>query len=238
MPPGGAGDDRSSLGIRRAWAGGAVGLVVGFILGGLTVRAWGPPARAAVPAAAARAADPNAPVLVPVRVAVPTEGRPALGNAMARLTVVEFTDYSCPFCRRHATTTLAPLMQRYGSRIRYVVMNFPIAELHPDAPLAAEAAECAADQGKFWEYHDTLFQSQPHDRASLKRFARDLHLDGARFDRCLDSGAKKRLVDDQVRLGNAVGVSGTPAFVIGNQMVEGAYPLAALGKVIDGALGS
>ncbi len=119
------------------------------------------------------------------------DARPSRGPEDAPVTVVEFTDYQCPFCARHYQLTYPRLFQEYGDRIQYVVRNFPIVQNHPHAAKAAEAAECAFVQGRFWQYHDRLFEnSSGLDNESLERYARDLGLDSSRFDRCLDSGDK------------------------------------------------
>ena len=166
-------------------------------------------------------------------VRVETEGRPSRGSADAAVVIVEFTDYACPFCRRHADSTLTPLLRQYGDRIRYVVRNYPIPSLHPDAPAAAEAAECAADQGRFWPYHDRLFQLPGHDRASLVSLAREVGLDGRRFARCLDSGEKAAVVARDMRDGAAAGVTGTPTFFVNGRPVEGYVPVATFTRLID-----
>ena len=109
---------------------------------------------------------------------LPLEGRPALGPADAPVTLVEFTDYQCPFCGRHNNVTAPKLREHYGDMLRVIVLHFPLADIHPLAPKAAEAAECAADQGKFWEYNDTLHADQSAvDPSSLLRHAETLGLD-------------------------------------------------------------
>jgi protein-disulfide isomerase len=150
--------------------------------------------------------------------------------------LVEFMDYECPFCRRHFESTFAPLLAQYGTRVRYVVMNFPIPELHPGAMPAAEAAECANQQGKFWEMHERLLRTEAYDAASLKRQATALKLDRARFDRCLDSGAMRGLIKQHQDQGIALGVSGTPAFFINGRKIEGAMPLGVFAQAIEAAL--
>lgn len=174
---------------------------------------------------------------VPSNVELDLEGRPYLGPEDAPVTIVEFTDYECPFCTQHFRETLPQLLSEYEGTLKYVVLNFPISRIHPFAQQAGEAAECAHDQGRFWEYHDTLFQSQGAlDVQSLKSYAEDLGLDTEIFNTCLDSGAKTQLVLDDIQNGLTYGVSGTPAFFINGQILVGAWPFDRFQTLIDAAL--
>lgn len=105
------------------------------------------------------------------------------------------------------------LLAVYGSKLRYVIRNYPIPSLHPDAPKAAEAAECSHEQKAFWPYHDRLFRATRLEEVSLKRYAAELRLDTAAFNRCLKSGAKAEIVAQDVREARAHGVRGTPAIL-------------------------
>ena len=167
---------------------------------------------------------------------VATEGRPSWGRADARVTIVEFTDYQCPFCRQHFAQTLGPLRRLLADSVRYVVRNYPIPSLHPEAEGAAVAAECAFEQGKFWEYHDRLFEVTAHDAAALRKYARDLKLDVGKFDDCVGSPAAAARVRRDVDDGIALGVQGTPAFFINGRMIEGAVPLAVFALAVQKAL--
>lgn len=159
---------------------------------------------------------------------VATEGRPQRGADDAPITIVEFTDYECPFCGRYIRDTYPALLAEYGDRMKYVVRNFPLSSIHPNARKAAEAAECAFDQGRFWEYHDALFQNQGAlDVPSLKAYAEELGLDVASFATCLDSGAKRDVVAADHRDALAHGVNGTPTFFVNGRMLVGAQQLAA-----------
>ena len=111
----------------------------------------------------------------------------ALGPREAPVTIVEFSDFQCPFCRG-VVPTLKQLAARYPDRVRLVFRDFPIPSLHPDAPLAHEAARCAGEQGQFWPYHDLLFERTNLNAAALKQYAADLKLDDKKFAECLDSG--------------------------------------------------
>jgi protein-disulfide isomerase len=168
---------------------------------------------------------------------IPIEGRPSQGPEDAAVTVVEFTDYQCPFCQRHASDTSPQLLSQNAGKMKYVVLNFPITSIHPYAHKAAEAAECAHDQGQFWEYHDLLFENQSAlDVDSLKRYAVDLGMDSGAFNSCLDSGAKAELVQNDIRLGQGAGIRGTPSFIINGQLLVGAKPISEFQARIDAAL--
>ncbi|MDH3297939.1 MAG: DsbA family protein [Gemmatimonadota bacterium] len=165
------------------------------------------------------------------------EGRPFQGPEDAPVEFVEFTDYECPFCRRFHDTTYPEIRRRYDGRVKWVVRNFPLTQIHPNAALAAEAAECALEQGRFWDYHDLLFER--HDqlsRSDLKGHARELDLDGEQFDRCLDSGEKRLAVQNDLRDGFRFGVTGTPTFFINGQVVVGAQTPEVVSAFIDVAL--
>ena len=181
----------------------------------------------------------------PVRANV--EGALFLGRADAPVTVVEFSDYECPFCSRFFTTTLPALRSEYidAGKVRYVFRDYPIDKLHPHARKAAEAAHCAGDQGegKFWEMHDLLFRNaKALAPAQLGEYARALGLDGAAFDECLGSGRHASRLDRGLADGAAAGVRGTPGFVIGRTTgasvvegtpVRGAQPLETFRRIID-----
>jgi protein-disulfide isomerase len=222
----------------------AVGLVIGFAFGaGLTTlflrpdTVGGIAARTAPTSAQAAEAVPSTvPAVDTLPRLISTEGRPSWGPPNARVTIVEFTDYQCPYCRQHYATTLKPLRQLFGDSVRYVIRNFPIASLHPDAEGAAVAAECAFAQGKFWEYHDRLFESAVLDSTVLRRIARDVGLDGRRFEECLRSPEPMARVQRDLADGIAAGVKGTPGFFINGRMMEGAVPFAVFGVAIEKAL--
>ena len=173
----------------------------------------------------------------PTVVQIRTDGRPFKGPDDSPVTVVEFTDYQCPFCSRHFRQTLPQLLSTYEDRVKFVIMNYPISTIHPLAQKASEAVECAYDQGKFWEYHDLLFNNQPAlDDASLKGYAASLQLDTSAFSTCLDSGEKASQVLADFQTGQNAGVRGTPTFFINGQRIVGAQPLAAFSNLIDSAL--
>ena len=167
----------------------------------------------------------------PPKVAVAAVG-PAKGPDGAPVTIVEFSDYECPFCVR-AEPTVRDLLAKYPGKIRLVYRDYPL-PMHPKAPKAAEAAHCAGDQGKYWEMHDKLFTPGAKlEVADLKAQAREVGVDGAKFDRCLDSGEKAKEVESHKKAGDEAGVSGTPAFFINGRLLSGAQPLEAFVTIVD-----
>jgi protein-disulfide isomerase len=172
----------------------------------------------------------------PPRVVVEAKG-PAKGPEKAPVTIVEFSDFQCPFCTR-AEAVVAEVLRAYPDKIRLVYRDFPLPN-HSDAPKAAEAAHCAGDQGKYWEMHAKLFANQQSlDVKSLKGHAKAIGLDTARFDKCLDSGEKAKLVEEGKQAGTALGVTGTPAFFVNGILVSGAQPFEAFKEIIDAELAS
>jgi protein-disulfide isomerase len=167
----------------------------------------------------------------PPKVAVEAVG-PTKGPPDAPITIVEFSDYECPFCVR-AEPTVRDVLAAYPGKIRLVYRDYPL-PMHPKAPKAAEAAHCAGDQGKYWEMHDKLFTAGAKlDVADLKAHAREVGVDGGKFDQCLDSGEKAKVVESHKKAGDEAGVSGTPAFFINGRLLSGAQPLEAFKAAID-----
>lgn len=150
------------------------------------------------------------------------------GEADAPVTLVEYGDYECPYCRQVAPV-IQELRKRFGDRLRYVFRHFPITTAHPHAQLAAEAAEAAAGQGKFWEMHDLLFTYEGVlDRAQLVQFARELDLDVARFERDLDEHVHADRVREDFLSGVRSGANGTPAFFLNGVRYDGPWDLDSL----------
>lgn len=177
-------------------------------------------------------------------------GAGSAGAEQAPVVVVEFTDYQCPFCARHFEQTLPQLKQNYIStgRVRYVVRDLPLPQIHRYAVNAATAARCAQAQGsdKYWRYHDALFARQKEIADTLfPRLAREVGLDLPKFRTCVRSGETGLLVERDVAEANRVGLAGTPAFVIGRPradgsvrgvLIRGAYPYQQFQEAIDSAL--
>jgi protein-disulfide isomerase len=160
----------------------------------------------------------------------------ARGAKDAAVTLVEFSDFQCPFCQA-AVATINQLMAQYAGKIKLIFRDFPIPNLHPLAPKAHEAARCAAEQDKFWEYHDLLFERSPRlAPAELKQYARDLKLNGEDFDKCFDAGKYQAAIASDVQDATRLGASGTPTFFINGLMIVGAQPISTFQKIIDGEM--
>jgi protein-disulfide isomerase len=169
-----------------------------------------------------------------------------LGNAEAQVTIIEFSDLQCPFCGQ-AWPIVKQIAEEYGDDVAIYHYHYPLGtacnsaisrNTHPDACKAAEASECAADQGKFWEFVELAFLNQNKlDVGSLKTYARNLGLDSASFDACLDSGAKKKYVVEDVSLGIQAGVQGTPTFFINQQRLQ-SWKLEDFRAAVEAAIAS
>jgi protein-disulfide isomerase len=174
-------------------------------------------------------------LLEPPRADVEVADAPTKGPADAPVTIVEFSDFECPFCGR-VNPTLEQVEATYGDKVRIAFRQFPLA-MHPNAQKAAEASLCAKEQGKFWEMHDKLFGNQ---RAlavdNLKQYAADLELDTEQFNSCLDDAKYADAVAEDMAAGQAAGVSGTPAMFINGRLVSGAVPFDQIAQVIDDEL--
>ncbi len=192
---------------------------------------------------------PGAPAQ-PSNVSISIEGAAARGKASAKLVIVEFSDFQCPFCGRYTRETLGQLEREYvdTGKVRYVFRHFPLEKIHPNAFKAAEAGECARQQGKFWELHDRLFANQQTlaDR-DLLNHATAVGLDGLAFQRCV-TGTVDATIRRDLAEGGRLGIAGTPAFFLGTvqkdgkvqvlRKLNGAQPFAAFKTAIDALLGS
>jgi protein-disulfide isomerase len=182
---------------------------------------------------------------------VGTDGAVTLGEQTAKVVMVEFSDYQCPFCGRHATTTFSPIIDEYvkSGKLRYVFRNFPLEQIHPLAEKAAEAAECMGEQGKYWEGHERLFKNQQAlDLKELPAHALVLGLDVSKFQQCLDSGKFTAKVRGDIAEGTKLGVRGTPTFFFGypdpkdpkrmraSKLLSGALPIEQFKETIDNLL--
>ena len=160
------------------------------------------------------------------------------GDVNAPVTIIEFSDFECPFCGKYIAETYPQIVEDYVNtgKVRYVFRDFPL-DFHPEAQKAAEAAECAGEQGMYWEMHDYLFANQDYLGVSyLKGFAKDLKLDTDKFDECLDSGSMEEEVLADLIEGQSYGISGTPAFFINGKMISGAQPYEVFAQEIEAAL--
>ena len=191
-----------------------------------------------------QALQPPPPVR-PIDAVLQMDDSPSRGNPDAKLTLIEYSDYQCPFCKRHVDLTVPQLDKDYiaTGKVRYVFRDFPLESIHPHAFKAAEAAHCAGQQGKYWEMHDKLFASQqalsPED---LGKYAGELGLNASTFRTCLDSGATAQKVRDSIAEGERLDISATPALLLGvsdgNQVKDvrimlGALPFGFFKEEID-----
>lgn len=172
-------------------------------------------------------------LLDPPRYAVAVaQDDPVRGNPAAGITIIEFSDYQCPFCSR-VNPTLNRIRETYGDKVRIVFKDFPLPN-HPQAPKAAEAAHCAAEQGKYWEMHDVMFANQRAlEVPALKQSATGLGLDMAKFNRCLDSGQYASKVAAGASQGDKLGVNSTPTLYVNGRPVIGAQPFEVFKAAID-----
>ncbi len=160
------------------------------------------------------------------------------GSADAPVTIIEFSDFQCSFCARFFSQTLPQLQTNYidTGKVKFVFRDFPLG-FHAEAQKAAEAAECAGDQGKFWEMHDKLFENYASlNVANMKQWASDLGLDTATFNDCLDSGKYESEVKSDMQDGQNAGISGTPSFFINGIKVVGAQPYSTFQQIIEAEL--
>jgi protein-disulfide isomerase len=179
-----------------------------------------------------RKAEPLKILLKAPRTEVASAGRPALGPTNAPVTIVEFSDFQCPFCER-AEPTVKEVIQKYGDKVRLVYVDFPL-PMHDHALDAAKAAQCADQQGKFWPYHDQLFANQSKlSPADLKATAKKVGLDTTKFDACFDQAKTEATVQRELEQGRALGIDGTPTFYVDGRQLVGAQPIDAFSGVID-----
>jgi len=170
---------------------------------------------------------------LPAAVAVAVGAAPSQGPSSAKVTVIEFGDFECPFCGEEEPV-VTEILQSYSGRIRFVFKEFPLSSIHPYAELAAEAALAANAQGKFWPYHDTLYANQSAlTQADLEGYAATLGLDVTTFDAALTQHTYQAAVAADVAEGTSVGVNGTPTFFVNGVEVVGAVPYSQLANVID-----
>lgn len=196
-------------------------------------------------------AQPAGPAVDPfVNKTIAVAGEPTRGSAAARVMLVEVSDYHCPFCRRQNQQTTPQLLTDYVNtgKVKYAFVDYPIAQLHPDAFKAHEAANCAGDQGKFWEMHQSLFANNPvKDAAALTAQAKALGVDAAKFGACMSSGKHADSIKDSISRMEQLGVGGTPLILVGLTppagqpmkvlaSVYGAKPYAEFQTALDAAL--
>lgn len=179
----------------------------------------------------------NQPLSPEVQAKIAAPGAPSFGPENAKVTIVEFSDFQCPFCTR-AAEVVHQIKQKYGDKVRFVFRQYPL-PMHQDAHLAAQAALAAHAQGKFWEYHDLLFANQRAlGRQQLETYFQQLNLDVGNLKKALDAQTYKAAVDADLKLGEEVNVNGTPTVFINGKRVGNPTEFAGVAKLIDAALGA
>jgi protein-disulfide isomerase len=210
----------------------AVGILVGYVAWGrnaTTQQAAAAPAQAAAAQAAGTQTEPTY-----TRYDIPTEGFPSLGPENAPITLVEFSDYQCPYCKRWHDEVYQQLLAAYPGQIRFVYRQFPLTSIHPDAMSAAIASLCAEDQDSFWQFHDKLFSNEYGlGRDAFTKYAADLGLNTSAFETCLDSGKFDDFIQQDMDFSLNLGIRSTPTFFVNGLAVVGAQPIDAFKQVID-----
>lgn len=173
--------------------------------------------------------------LTPPRADVDADDDPFLGPQDAPVTLIEFSDFQCPYCRR-VQSVLKRLMTAYHGQLKLVFRDFPLRRIHPEAQKAAEAAQCANDQGQFWPYHDRLFAVTELGTEDLKQYAVELGLDAGQFNACLDSEKYRQEVQKDMDDAIAVGVNATPSFFVNGLPINGAVPFERFVEMVELAL--
>lgn len=169
-------------------------------------------------------------------------GAAVKGEEKAPITIVEFSEYECPFCKRYVDETYPQIFDEYGDKIRYIFHDYPL-PFHPHAQKMAEVARCAGEQNKYWQMHDLLFKNREtwankQDASTdIAGYAKSLGLDLEKFNSCLDSGKYTQAVKDDMVLGQSVGVQGTPSFFINGKRLVGAQPFESFKAIIEEELG-
>lgn len=172
---------------------------------------------------------------------VSVDDDPALGSPDAQVTIVEFSDFGCSFCAQFHKEVFPQLKAQYidTGKVRFVYRDFPITQLHPQAERAAEAANCANEQRKYWEYHSKLFvnqkewQKESDSSDLLKQYANEIKLDSSKFGECLESGKYKAEIQSDLSEGESYDVKGTPAFFINGRVIEGFVPFDQFAKILQ-----
>lgn len=173
--------------------------------------------------------------LAPPRADVHADDDPFMGPENAPVTLIEFSDFQCPYCRR-VQSVLKRLMTAYQGQVKLVFRDFPLRQVHPEAQKAAEAAQCANDQGQFWQYHDRLFAVTELKIDDLKRYAAEMGLDAESFNTCLDSGKYSQEVQDDIDDARVAGVNATPSFFVNGLPINGAVPFERFVEMVELAL--
>ena len=212
----------------------SVGILLGYVVWGLdstegTVQVALPASQSSGPVAEAPATEePQF-----VRYDIPSEGFPTIGPANAPITIVEFSDYQCPFCRRWHEQVYEPLLAAYPGQIKIVYRHLPLTSIHPDAFSAAEAAMCAGDQDAYWPYHEKLFSGETLGMQVYNQYAQELSLDMEDFQTCMTEHKFQEAIQADSDFAVNLGIRSTPTFFINGLAIVGAQPLEVFQQVID-----
>jgi len=206
----------------------AAGVLLGYVVWGGSSPAGAGTAQTVNPSSNAVAAQAEV-----KRYDIPTDNAYAIGPADAPITIIEFSDYQCPFCRRWHDEVYEPLLAAYPGKIRLVYRNFPLTSIHPDAQSAAEAAMCAGEQDVYWPFHEKLFSSESLGSSTYLQYARDLGLNMTSFEACLSDRKYQQAVQTDSDFAINLGIRSTPTFFINGLAVVGAQPLDVFKQVID-----
>ena len=211
----------------------AAGLLLGYVV-------WGFESPAATAQVANQPQTSGAIAEAPVteqpqfkRYDIPTENAYAIGPTDAPITIVEFSDYQCPFCRRWHAEVYEPLLAAYPGQIRLVYRHLPLTSIHPDAMSAAEASMCAGEQDAYWQYHDKLFSSESLGSGIYVQYAQELGLNMTTFESCLNDHKYQQAIQADSDFALNLGIRSTPTFFINGLAVVGAQPLDVFKQVID-----
>lgn len=186
---------------------------------------------------AASKVDVTLPEPIIRRAEVNTAGAPVRGEASAQVTIVEFSDFHCPFCRS-VQPTLLQLLDKYKGKVKVVYKDLPLDGLHPNARRASEAARCAREQDKFWQYHDALYAAgNDVSDPTLMAHAAKVGLDASSFSACLSSGKHRAGIERDIAEASKLGLQSTPAFFVNGRLISGAMPLDAFSAMIEEELG-
>lgn len=210
------------------------GILIGYVI-------WGSGLLPGLGSASLSASQSGGPIVeAPVtaepeipRYDVPTEGHYSIGPADAPITIVEFSDYQCPFCRRWHDEVYNDLLAAYPGQIRLVYRHLPLTSIHPDAFSAAEAALCAGEQSAYWQFHEKLFSSDLLGTAVYFQYAQELNLNRTAFEACLNDGKYQDEVQADMDFAISLGVRSTPTFFVNGLAIVGAQPLDVFKQVID-----
>ncbi len=209
----------------------AAGLAAGYVT-------WGsqPLAQAQAPVDSNPDAQPQA-TQATQRYNVETGDDPSFGPADAPVTIIEFSDYECPYCRKWFTDAWPQIQKTYAGKVRLVYRDFPLS-FHANSQGAALAARCAGDQGKYWEYHNLLFSGAALGSDTYATFANQLKVDMTKFQDCVSSQKYLSVIQADFEYGSSLGVTGTPTFFVNGIPLVGAQPFSAFKTIIDRELAS